>query len=201
MRSHSVNALDRGAIGNSSSAAGTASDVTAITAVAAPMVFELATLGASSAFLQDAIVFGETVLVSNALADVTKLAVQRPRPEVYGTTNRGLLRSTGSYLSFYSGHATITFAALSAASMILHLRYGTTVWPWIVTALVGGSVAAERVLAGKHFVTDVTVGAVTGIAEGIVIPYLHVRRSDGRAYGLALVPVAQGAELVFGRQF
>jgi membrane-associated phospholipid phosphatase len=194
---HSVNAIDRGVIGNSSRTAATLSDVTAISAVAAPVGFALATLGPSTPFLQDAIVFGETVLVSNALANVTKLAVQRPRPELYATRDPALLKSTDGYLSFYSGHTTITFAALSATSMILNLRHGTTVWPWVATLLIGSSVAAERVLAGKHFVSDVTVGAIAGTAEGIVIPYLHVRRPAGATGSVSLLPIPQGAELVW----
>src|SRR4051812_31143769 len=113
-----VNAIDRGVIGNSSQVAATFSNVTVVAAIAAPMGFELATLGASKAFLQDATVFAQTVLVSNALANIAKLAVQRPRPNIYATNDPAVLKSTESYLSFYSGHTTLTFAALSAASMI-----------------------------------------------------------------------------------
>jgi membrane-associated phospholipid phosphatase len=173
--------------------------VSVIAAVAGPAVFELATLGASRAFVEDMIVFGQTVLVSNALANLVKLAVQRPRPETYATTDRTKLESTGGYLSFYSGHTTLTFAALSATSMILHLRYGTGVWPWIATLLIGSSVAIERVLAGKHFPTDVAVGAITGVAEGVGIPYLHVKHASDTTYGFALLPIANGAQLVLHR--
>jgi membrane-associated phospholipid phosphatase len=196
-----VNAIDRRAIGNSSQAAATISNVTSIVAIAAPIGFELATLGPSSAFLEDAIVFGQTVLLSNALANVAKLVVQRPRPETYAATDPALLRSTDSYLSFYSGHATNTFAALTAASMILHLRYGTTFWPFLVTVLIGSSVAVERVLAGKHFPTDVTLGAAVGIAEGLLIPYWHMKRPESPAYRFSLVPITAGAELVWSREF
>lgn len=194
-----VNAIDRRTIGNASSAAATLSDVTAIAAIAAPVGFELATLGLSRAFVEDMVVFGQTVLVSNGLVSVIKLAVQRPRPETYATTDRAQLESTNAYVSFYSGHTTNTFAALSAASMILHLRYDTGVWPWVVTAMVGGSVAIERVLAGKHFPTDVAVGAVAGVGEGILIPYLHVKHPSDPTYGLMLLPIPHGAQLVFGR--
>jgi membrane-associated phospholipid phosphatase len=195
----SVNALDRRSIGNASSAARTLSDVTVIAAIAAPVGYELATLGLSRAFVEDMVVFGQTVLVSNALVSVIKLAVQRPRPETYATTDRSKLEATDGYLSFYSGHTTNTFAALSAASMILHLRYDTGVWPWVVTAVVGGSVAIERVLAGKHFPTDVAVGAVAGVGEGVLIPYLHVKHPSEPTYGLTLLPIPHGAQLVFGR--
>lgn len=193
-----VNALDRRSIGNSSGAAATLSDVTTIAAIAAPVGFELATLGLSRAFVEDMVVFGQTVLVSNALVSVVKLAVQRPRPETYATTDRKQLESTDAYLSFYSGHTTNTFAALSAAAMILHLRYDTGVWPWVVTAMVGGSVAVERVLAGKHFPTDVAVGAIAGVGEGVLIPYLHVKHPD-ELTGWMLLPIPHGAQLVFGR--
>jgi membrane-associated phospholipid phosphatase len=195
----SVNAIDRRSIGNASSAAATLSDLTTIAAIAAPVGYELATLGLSRAFVEDMVVFGQTVLVSNALVSVVKLAVQRPRPETYATTNRAKLEATDGYLSFYSGHTTNTFAALSAAAMILHLRYDTGVWPWVVTAMVGGSVAIERVLAGKHFPTDVAVGAVAGVGEGVLIPYLHVKHPNEANYGLMLLPIPHGAQLVFER--
>jgi membrane-associated phospholipid phosphatase len=76
------------------------------------------------------------------------------------------------------------------------LRHGDTAWnrtwPWLVTGLVGGSVAAERVLAGRHFVSDVLVGAATGAAIGILVPYLHARAP---AVAVGIAPADRGGQL------
>jgi membrane-associated phospholipid phosphatase len=40
----------------------------------------------------------------------------------------------------------------------------------------GGTTGLLRVLAGKHFPTDVIVGAVAGSAVGLTVPFLHRRR-------------------------
>ena len=69
------------------------------------------------------------------------------------------------------------FAALSASAMTIHLRYGAKTWPWVVTALVGSSVAIERVADGRHFPTDVMVGAVMGTTVGILVPRLHALKN------------------------
>jgi membrane-associated phospholipid phosphatase len=47
----------------------------------------------------------------------------------------------------------------------------------VLTAAVGGTVAAERVLAGHHFYSDVAVGALAGFAVGALVLFLHERGS------------------------
>jgi membrane-associated phospholipid phosphatase len=76
----------------------------------------------------------------------------------------------------YSGHTTLAFTALSVSSVTIGERYGIKFWPWVATAVIGGSVAAERVAAGWHFPTDVIVGALAGTAVGIAVPVLHFKR-------------------------
>ncbi|MGE5413366.1 MAG: phosphatase PAP2 family protein, partial [Syntrophomonadaceae bacterium] len=66
-------------------------------------------------------------------------------------------------------------------------------WPWVAVGLLGGSVAVERVLAGRHFYTDVIAGAAAGTAFGIAIPLLH--RRGPWAPRLAAVPVRGGVAL------
>ncbi len=148
------------------------SDVTAILAIVAPPLLDLADVGAGQAFYTDAAVFAETLLVNGALVEIAKYAVQRPLPRTYAG-DPTLVSQPGGYRSFYSGHASTTFAALAASSMTLRLRYGERYWPWVVTGLVGTSVAVERVAAGRHFPTDVMVGAAVGMAVGVVVPWLH----------------------------
>jgi membrane-associated phospholipid phosphatase len=124
--------------------------------------------------------------VNTVLTQAANFAAARPRPNAYraGTD----LSASNNYLSFWSGHASNTVAALSAAAFTLRLRYGEMVWPWVVTGLVGTSVSVERVLAGSHFLTDVVAGSLAGLAVGIAVPWLHARSGSGMAF----VPIEGG---------
>lgn len=169
----SVNAFDRGVIGNASNAADWASDVTEALAIAAPPVANWLVLRNRRVWLEDAIVFAETMSLNGAFVTMSKYAFQRPVPRVY--SGDADPRNPGNYRSFYSGHTSYTFAALSTASVTITARYGLTWQPWVVTLLVGGSVAAERVLAGYHFYSDVFLGAGAGMVVGTGVALLHLR--------------------------
>jgi membrane-associated phospholipid phosphatase len=169
-----VNALDRGAVGNHSHVALKAADATVYVAIAAPLLGDLLDVGVSRAFTEDLLILTETLVVNSAVVNIVDFAVARPRPVTYANDPK-FLDSGEGYLSFYAGHVATTFAALSAASYTLGRRHHQYVWPWLVTVLVGGSVAVERVASGSHFPTDVAVGAIMGTAMGITIPWLHTR--------------------------
>jgi hypothetical protein len=169
-----VNALDRHVIGNHNKPVDDASDATTAVAIAAPLVLDAIDLGFTEPFFEDATVYAETLAVNGALVTFAKYTVQRPLPRTYAG-DPALLDQPGGYRSFYSGHTSVTVAALAASAMTLRLRRGEKVWPWIVTGVVGAIVAAERVAAGRHFYTDVAVGFVAGAAVGIGVPLLHAR--------------------------
>ncbi len=171
----SVNALDRHAIGNHSHAASVAADVTVPLAMGLPVLADLFDVGVSRPFSEDVLVFIETLYVQSGLQNAMNFAVARPRPRTYAGDPKFVDAGEG-YLSFYAGHVASTFAALSAASFTLDRRHDQHVWPWIVTAVVGGSVAFERVASGHHFPTDVVTGAIVGTATGIAVPWLHLRK-------------------------
>jgi membrane-associated phospholipid phosphatase len=185
-----VNAFDRPAIGNTSAFAATLSDITVGAAVVVPPALDLLDIGTRRVFVEDAVVFAQTLAVNGALVTVAKFLVQRPLPRTYaGDPN--LVDKPGGYRSFYSGHTSLTFAALSAASMTMGFRHGKKAWPWIVTGVVGTSVAVERVADGRHFPSDVIVGALMGTATGRVVPWLHAR-TRSRAGTITVAPAAQG---------
>ncbi len=190
-----LNAIDRGTVGNRSHAASVAADVTVYGTMFALPLLDLFDLGVSRAFGEDFVVYVETLAVNTAIQNMVNFAVARPRPLAYA--GDPAFQDTGAgYQSFYAGHVATAFAALSAASFTLHKRYGTGIWPWLTTGLIGTSVALERVVSGHHFPTDVAVAAVMGTAIGITVPWLHTRT---RSVGLAIVPVpvagGQGAGL------
>jgi membrane-associated phospholipid phosphatase len=194
-----INVLDAWAVGNESVAAARASDITVALVLLVPPIADAFDVGASEALLEDLSVFGETLLVNGALVTVTKYVVQRPLPRTYAGDPE-LVNSSGGYRSFYSGHTSLTFAALTAASMTVRLRHGDRLWTWMVTAVVGTSVAAERVADGRHFPTDVLAGAVMGTAVGLAVPWLHAR-VDPSAPLIGLAPARDGAMLTWSARF
>jgi membrane-associated phospholipid phosphatase len=169
-----LNPIDRGAVGNNNQAALVLADATVYAAIGAPLLGNILDVGVSRAFTEDLLVLTETLVIDSAVVNIFDFAFARPRPVTYAGDPK-FINSGEGYLSFYAGHVATTFAALSAASFTLGRRHHQYIWPWIVTALVGGSVAVERVASGSHFPTDVAAGAVMGIAMGITIPWLHTR--------------------------
>jgi membrane-associated phospholipid phosphatase len=190
-----VNAFDRHVIGNSSPFLDKTSDVTAGLAIAAPLALDLLDVGASKVFVEDAVVFSEVLALNGALVTLAKYTVQRPLPRVYAGQDPSLTHSPAGYRSFYSGHTAVTFAVLYATAYTLDLRHDQGAWPWVGATAIGVAVAAERVAAGRHFYTDVMVGAVAGSAFGILIPRLHERHEPGTSISVA--PVAGGAMLTW----
>jgi membrane-associated phospholipid phosphatase len=169
----SVNAFDRGVIGNDSDTASWISDVTVGLAMVAPPVADWLALRRPRLLLDDLVVFTESLTMNGALVTLAKFTVQRPIPRVY--SDPALVDDPRSYRSFYSGHTSLIFAALSTTSVTLNARYGLTWQPWAATLVIGASVAAERVLAGYHFYTDVLVGAAAGTAVGTLVGVVHLR--------------------------
>lgn len=187
-----VNAFDRGTIGNSSDAADWISSATVALTLVAPPLADWLALRRGRIWLDDAVVYAESLSVNGALVTAVKYAVQRPVPRAY--TDPALAADPASYRSFYSGHAAFAFAALSVASVTADVRYGLTWQPWAITVAVGGSVAAEKVLAGYHFPTDVIAGAAAGTAVGVAVALLHLR-SRGLRLSAFRPPLGEGAGL------
>lgn len=184
----SINALDRGTVGNHSRAASIAADVTAFGLPVALPLADLIALGLGRPLGQDLMVFAETLAIDTALQNAVNFIVARPRPLTYAG-DPAFVASGEGYLSFYAGHVSTSFAALAATAFTIRKRYGEQIWPWIVGGLIASSVAVERVASGHHFPTDVTVAAAVGTAIGITVPWLHVRRGEAQ---VQIVPL--GAE-------
>jgi membrane-associated phospholipid phosphatase len=189
----SVNAFDRGAIGWHSDAADWISTATVGLALGVPVIADWLALKEVRPWLEDLGVFVEVALVNGALVTGTKYLIQRPIPLVYSDPR--LATDAGNYRSFYSGHTSLAFAALSAASVTIDRRYGLTWEPWAVTVILGSSVAAERVLAGRHFYSDVIIGAATGTLVGVVVTRAHLR---SRSPQIVATAIDRGSGVVIG---
>ena len=125
-------------------------------------------------------IVGESALVSAALVQGVKYVAARKRPFVrYGHGETGGsydVNDTDSRISFPSGH--------SAFAMSLGVALATTATieesaaaPWLWAAAAVGSVTtgALRMIAEKHYFTDVASGTLIGAACGVVVPLLHRR--------------------------
>lgn len=134
------------------------------------------------AFLVDALLYGESIAITQAFTDATKIGVRRPRPIDYincSSPSAPNCSSTDLQLSFFSGHAATTATMSATATYLAFVRSG---WraprPWITLAagtLLTAFVSYERVRAGEHFPTDVIVGSMAGAAIGVLVPHLHRR--------------------------
>jgi membrane-associated phospholipid phosphatase len=134
------------------------------------------------AALVDAIMYGESIALTQAFTLATKIGVRRPRPIDYvncpGTTAGGC-SDTDLQLSFFSGHASSTGAVSATATYLAFVRSGPRqARPWITLAvgtLLTAFVSYERVRSGEHFPTDVIMGSMAGAAIGVLVPHFHHR--------------------------
>jgi membrane-associated phospholipid phosphatase len=170
-----VNSIDRHAIGNDSDIASRAGDIMVGLSLVTPVVLDWLALRQVGPYLEDLTIFAETLAVSGAFLTIAKHATSRPFPRTYAG-DPDLVGHAGGYRSFYSGHTTLTFAALSASSFTIGRRYGIHFLPWLTTVVIGSSVGVAMVASGWHFPSDVAVGAVAGTTVGVAIPVLHLRQ-------------------------
>ncbi len=178
-----VNALDRKTMTSGSQTAADVSDYLMFGFLPLTFVFDAIDVGVSKpldgwrGFGADALVLLETMGVTLYVNGLVAMIVRRPRPYVYRESESDDFRQEGeAAMSFYSGHTSIVFAAATAYSRLFMLRHPDSklIAPvWIFTHGIAATVGALRLVSGAHFLTDVIVGAVSGVGFGLVIPWLH----------------------------
>jgi membrane-associated phospholipid phosphatase len=186
-----LNALDRSVIGNESPLAFALSTFAAGLAMAAPFAVDIVEVYHSPAFWEDFAVYAETLAISSAAVTISKHVAQRPLPIVYAEPDSAIARRAEGYRSFYSGHMSGSVSMMTALAMTMTYRHGLSFWPWALDAGVAGLVGAGVIGSGRHFYTDVLVGAAVGFAIGVAVPMLHRRRGD-RSIRLSAMPVENG---------
>jgi membrane-associated phospholipid phosphatase len=127
-----------------------------------------------------------SIVLTMAATEVTKRASDRRRPYTWDAS-RPQFRASGycasgppadDCKSFFSGHtsmlATSSFSAAEALRVSGEL--GDRVWlPYAAAGTLTLGMGALRVAAGKHYISDVAVGAAIGTATGVLIPRLFQR--------------------------
>jgi membrane-associated phospholipid phosphatase len=130
--------------------------------------------------LRATVIVVESALISGAIVENVKYVAARKRPYVrYGNgeaSGKYDVSGRSSHLSFPSGHTAWVTSLGVALATTATLEESAAV-PWLWAGAAAGSVAtgALRMIAEKHYFTDVAVGALIGGACGAFVPLLHRR--------------------------
>ncbi len=153
----------------------------------------------ASATAADALSVLGIVLLAGDINQITKFAVGRERPFVHDLSEAEksqLPNASDNNLSFFSGHTTLAFS-LVGSSAVYAARSGR-VSPWWMAGA-GFPLAATtgylRMAAGKHYLSDVAVGAAVGTGIGMGGAFLSLR-ADGSPSRVQVLPTRHGAMLV-----
>lgn len=146
------------------------------------------------AFWVDVLLVLEATFSALGLNQLVKFAVGRGRPYTVGATPELLAQGhdpADNNLSFFSGHATFTFALASSAATIAGLRGYRNAWVfWAVGLPMAAATAILRLAADKHWTSDILLGSAIGTATGILMPtLLHGRIGPFTA---RVTPLANG---------
>ncbi len=126
------------------------------------------------------LMFVEAFALENALNQIVRSTQLWPRPFVYAKRGDGAKKAASArgeaYGSFYSGHASAAFTvAIFTGEWFSEIypnsKYKNLVWASSLTLAAG--VGAFRVVAGKHYPSDVIVGSLVGTGVSLGILKLH----------------------------
>jgi membrane-associated phospholipid phosphatase len=171
-----VNSFDRSSAGNYDQSWRLVSDVTMLGTLGGGIAVLLGD-GWFVGGLQDFVVVAESILWANGLAAMGNLAVRRPRPLLYSeAAPLDARENPAAALSFISGHSAQVAAVTTSVFSTTFRRDPDRALPWVVlgvgtasTAMVG----VGRVLAGRHFPSDVLIGTALGASTGFLLPAIH----------------------------
>jgi len=178
------------------------SDATLVLTVTTPMLEQLGR-DVDGRTGERAMIYGQTFALNLAGTAAVKYIVKRPRPYTYSESESVVRYAADagkdSHVSFYSGHASIAFSSAVAGSYLYAAdstsRAGKAS-AWLVNITLAAATANLRVRAGKHFYSDVVIGALIGSALGYAVPAFHA--GDAGVYtpsALELGAIAGGVVL------
>lgn len=149
-----------------------------------------------------ALMFAQALALQNGLNLLARSSQLWPRPYVYATDGDGAEAAKDArgeaYGSFFSGHssAAFTVAVFTAewfSEIYPNSPYRGIVWAGSLSA--AGMVGALRIAAGKHYPTDVIVGALVG--TGLSLSVIQVHKSVAHKVSLYASPNAAGVSVRF----
>lgn len=189
LNKNDINAFDRSATNHWSTEFADASDVVQTSLKYVPTLLLIPEIKNKNwnNILTLSIIGFEGYMITLGLTGCTKLTVKRKRPYLYNTTTITeseklyLAQEMVSYKSFFSGHTSTSFFYATFLSKVYTDIYGKSKWSYIITGISltsATTVGYLRYKAGKHYPTDIIVGAIVGSAVGYFIPRLHKRKNN-----------------------
>ena len=126
----------------------------------------------------------QAIIITDVANLLAKKLIQRARPFTYRPDLDHNIPGCKAYnkehpdanLSFYSGHTSHVASFVFFANSMLWFykpEYRSHGWAWIVSGLLPAAVGYQRVMAGKHFPSDVMAGYLIGAAVGYMVPRFH----------------------------
>ena len=177
---NTINVFDRSATRYHSSGVNKASDILFWTATMLPASL-LFSNRIKDEKLYDEIgtMWAETFLINAALTGLTKSLAHRTRPYAYNPNVAAAEKmKRDTRLSFFSGHTSSAAATSIFTAQIFADLYPNSRWKplvWTGAAVLPLATGLMRYRAGKHFPTDILVGAIVGTGIGLLVPALHRR--------------------------
>jgi membrane-associated phospholipid phosphatase len=125
-------------------------------------------------FADNAVLIAESTGLTMLVTEILKLAASRERPYSRGGSHCDEERGTDTFMSFPSGHTSLTFAAAVAASRIAHIRgYRHATAIQLVTLSTAIGTGYLRIAADRHYFSDVVIGALVGTIVSAVVVEAH----------------------------
>ncbi|MCL2825262.1 MAG: phosphatase PAP2 family protein [Polyangiaceae bacterium] len=133
--------------------------------------------GSTAEWGEDALVIMESIVIAADINQLVKFAVGRERPFVHALSEDAKGRTgqpSDNNVSFYSGHTTLAFSAAVSSGMIASLKgYSSAPYIWAFGLVNASATGYLRIAADRHYLSDVLIGAATGIAVGVLVPWIH----------------------------
>ena len=130
-------------------------------------------------FQTNALMYFETITLNYGLNSITKSLVGRFRPFCYDENTEPKIKlDYDTRYSFYSGHSSTAFAS-AVFNIIMLSNQSDGIYKSIGIAMNimnASAIATLRVLAAKHFFSDVLVGAIVGSCIAYITTELHRNR-------------------------
>ena len=173
-------------------------------------------LGAASWYRGDALgadlaayslMFAQALALQNGLNLIVRSMSFWPRPYMYATEGDGAAAASAAegeaYGSFFSGHASAAFTVAVFTGEWFSEFYPNSAYKplvWATSLSLAGFVGALRIAAGKHYPTDVVVGALAGTGISLAVVKIHkksVRIGPVSLAGLWAGPGSASATFAF----
>lgn len=131
--------------------------------------------------LVDAVLLQEALMISTAMSSYAKSFPIHSTPLTYDPrVARSEKDIPQNVSSFFSNHTATAFTTAVFSAYTFQLRHPDSrlvPWLWGANLSMAAGVGSLRILAGKHFPSDVIAGAAVGALSGYLIPRMHLGKS------------------------